>query len=112
MKKFKLTSFILILLFLIIGCNTENRLLTIPGVSKELAQFRRMNLSEITYSLFFSIPDHKDSLVIGSEFIEFSLNKKAPVILDFKQDSASIVSVSLNGEIVNYKFADDNSKRQ
>ena len=36
-----------------------------PGVSRELAQFRKEHFKEVRYNLFFSIPESREEAVTG-----------------------------------------------
>ena len=53
------------------------------GVSKELAVSRIQNISNVSYNLTFTIPATVEEKVGGKVAIEFSLNRKSDVVLDF-----------------------------
>ncbi|MBP9584923.1 MAG: hypothetical protein KBE26_06845, partial [Bacteroidales bacterium] len=66
-----MSRYLLILVVSILtGCTSG---LKGPGtsVSKELADNRFNNISQVRYKLHFSIPDHIDSLVHGNAQINF-----------------------------------------
>jgi len=54
------------------------------GVTKELAEQRKANISDVTYDLTFNIPAEQKSKVTGKVIISFSLKAKEDVILDFQ----------------------------
>ena len=77
------------------------------GVSLELAHFRKSNLKDIRYRLFFDIPMEKDKKIRGkAEITCFSDNPEA-FILDFKAPENQIDSVCLNGMNVPYQFLNE-----
>lgn len=72
------------------------------GVSYELAQFRKSTLSEITYELSLKIPENKSERISGTEVLRFHYKKQdqSPLLIDFKEDPSSLLSVSVNGHVV------------
>lgn len=54
------------------------------GVSKELAEYRMQNISNVSYDLTFNIPANINQKVSGTAIIEFFLNRKTEVVLDFQ----------------------------
>ena len=65
------------------------------GVSEALAQFRKETVSDVSYTLEFSIPDSLHSPVTGRETLQFSLEKRVPVQLDFRGEK--LLSLTVNG---------------
>ncbi len=72
------------------------------GVSLELAKMRKENIKDVRYKLHFNLPQEIDSLVTGSVDISFLSSKKIPVIIDFFAPKENILSVTFNGEEVDY----------
>lgn len=72
------------------------------GVSYELAQFRKNTLNEIKYELNLKIPESKSERISGSEVITFNYKKQneAPLQIDFKEETSSLLSVSVNGQSI------------
>lgn len=70
------------------------------GVSYELAQFRKSTLSDIKYQISLKIPENKSERIQGTEILTFNYNKQdeSPLQIDFKEDMASMISVSVNGQ--------------
>ena len=54
------------------------------GVSKELAQQRKGNISNVSYDLTFNIPADAKTPVTGKAIIAFDLSQKSDVVLDFQ----------------------------
>ncbi len=75
--------------------------LNVPGVSRELAVYRRAIVSSLEYELGFTIPAEKDSLIRAWAKIGFELREKLPVLLDFKPSytiaQGEKVSAKVNG---------------
>ena len=80
--------------------------ITIPeeGVSQQLATKRAAVISNIKYNIFFSIPKERESRIVGHVDVEVELNKKCDLILDFRADSASVISASINNKPIDYEF--------
>lgn len=72
------------------------------GVSYELAQSRKSTISEIKYELSLKIPENKRERISGTEVLYFNYKKQndAPLQIDFKEDTSSMLSVSVNGQTV------------
>lgn len=72
------------------------------GVSYELAQFRKSTLSNIKYELDTDIPESKTDRISGTENLTFNYKKQSevPLQIDFKENAASLLSVSVNGQAI------------
>ncbi|AQW93414.1 TPA: aminopeptidase [Elizabethkingia anophelis] len=72
------------------------------GVSYELAQFRKSTLSNIKYELDLDIPESKTDRISGTENLTFNYKKQSevPLQIDFKENAASLLSVSVNGQAI------------
>jgi aminopeptidase N len=89
------------LCLLMAGCGKSN--LLEPGVSLSLAEHRKTTLSEVAYSLAFSIPEEKDQPLTGTAHITFTMAKSGELILDFRGDEKSITRVDLDGAAREYR---------
>lgn len=78
-----------------------------PGVSWELAQFRKEHFLDVRYHLFFSIPESRDEAIQGEEELVLRLEENEPLILDFRGDPDQVTAVSLNGEPVAYEVRNE-----
>lgn len=54
------------------------------GVSKELADHRKVNISNVVYDLTFNIPSNLNQKVTGTAIISFELKEQEDLILDFQ----------------------------
>ena len=54
------------------------------GVSKDLAEFRAQNISNVSYNLTFNIPANIRETISGTVTIQFFLKSKSEVVLDFQ----------------------------
>lgn len=103
--------FLSILLLLgLAACNHKRpfpETLTESGVSRELASFRKKQLENVRYQLFFSLPASKQEPVKGIAGISLSLSEKEPVILDFRGTPEQITALQLNGKEVAYRVENE-----
>ena len=65
--------------------NTHAQMLS-KGVSKELADHRKANISNVVYDLTFNIPSNPSHRVTGKAIISFDLKVREDLILDFQGD--------------------------
>ena len=71
------------------------------GVSRLLAIQRHALITGLVYDLSFEIPAEKSTSIAGTELIHLSLkDAKEALLLDFRQDSAHVKSISVNGHPV------------
>lgn len=72
------------------------------GVSYELAQLRKSTVSDIKYELHLKIPESKSERISGTEVLTFNYKKQneSPLLIDFKENPASLLSVSVNGQTI------------
>lgn len=73
--------FTIVLSVLVLGLNAQP---LSKGVSKELANQRKANISNVIYDLSFNIPANLNEKVTGKNIITFDLKEKADVVLDFQ----------------------------
>ena len=78
-----------------------------PGVSRELAQFRKEHFEGVRYNLFFSIPESREEAVTGTAEMTLAVREKQPVIIDFRGEPEQVASVLLNGRKVPYTVKDE-----
>lgn len=96
-----------VMLWTACGNITSNQALLEPGVSRELAHFRKTHFDKVRYNLFFSIPEVRQDAVVGRVELSFLLNEKLPIILDFRGEPEQVVSVLLNDKEVAYSVKDE-----
>ena len=80
MKHIKILLMI-VLGMMVLGANAQ---ILSRGVSKELAEHRKGNISNVIYKLTFNIPANQDEKVTGSAVICFDVKRGEDIILDFQ----------------------------
>ena len=88
-----------LVLLLAISCSNAPE----PGVSKELATIRKENISNIDYSIYMSVPSHVESEIPSRVEISFELRKRQRVVLDYRMNDSSLMSVTVNSRVYNTK---------
>lgn len=78
-----------------------------PGVSRELARFRKASFTDVRYRLYFVIPEAREETLYGSVEVTFRVERKQPVILDFRAEERQMRVVNLNGVAVPYTLEDE-----
>jgi len=112
MNRWRLNNFCVLCLFygaffFIAGCSVNVPKEAVAGVSEELAEMRAANISNVRYNLLFEIPKEKANNVDGILSLTFDVKKRAPIILDFKQEDSSVISVTVNGKSGKYLFKNE-----
>ena len=80
MKNIKILLMILLSMMVL---STHAQMLS-KGVSKELADHRKVNISNVVYDLTFNIPSNLNQKVTGTAIISFELKEQEDLILDFQ----------------------------
>ena len=73
-----------------------------------MALFRKKQIKNINYKLFFSIPKAIQEDIIGNVTIEMDyvlLNKD--LVIDFQTDSSNLISILTNDKYKSYKFVNE-----
>ena len=104
MKKLQSLS-VLICLFAI-ACTTAKQPLPIElGVTETLANYRKINISNLEYQLQFDIPEMRAEVIPGKNKITFNLKSvDQDLQIDFREDASLIKSVISNGSTSAYLF--------
>ena len=69
------------------------------GVSEQLAQFRKKQISDVHYDLYFEIPNQKREDINASLNLNVTvLDLRQPLFLDFKEKTSNIKLIKLNGK--------------
>lgn len=79
------------------------------GVSLSLAQYRKEVISELAYTIHFSIPQNKADDIFAKEKISFHYKGKndQPLLVDFKENPDKINSISVNGKNARWSFLNE-----
>lgn len=81
----------------LIGCSQSIQ--NVPGVSLELAEFRKEQISDLHYAISLDIPSDKENPIPGNIIIDFNLKENLiDIPLDFKEDSDHVLAVTINGK--------------
>ncbi len=97
MKRILPHTFLTLLFIYLTGCTIEMQ--NEPGVSLELAQFRKEVVSDINYQLSFSIPESKSDSISADITINFTLSdNKFDLPLDFRESHTKLFSIKINGK--------------
>ena len=88
----------LLIIFLLMSCASDRKKLIIEkGISYELAQYRKQQLSDIVYRLHFSIPKEKDLPIPTVLQVEFTvIDLQNDVFLDFNEATEKLKSIKIN----------------
>ena len=84
----------------IFSCQSVKRsaLLLENGIAKELAVFRKNQVSEVSYGLSFTIPEKKESSILSELILKVKLNDVSePLYLDFNEKKQNLKNLIVNG---------------
>ncbi|MEQ8475180.1 M1 family aminopeptidase [Fulvivirga sp.] len=100
-RKSYLFYILLLISGLIYSCKEQPNHLLDPGISKELAEFRKANIENVVYKLEFNIPEDDKQQINASLELNFAYKAEVvDLILDFNAPSDLIKKVSANGKVV------------
>ncbi|MFC0777692.1 M1 family metallopeptidase [Flavobacterium sp. HJSW_4] len=78
---------------------TKGKLVLEDGVSEQLAQFRKHQISDLKYELLFEIPNKKSEDIVSKVNLDLSLSDLSePLYLDFKEKTQNIKTIEANGK--------------
>ncbi|WP_281231004.1 M1 family aminopeptidase [Flavobacterium gelatinilyticum] len=78
---------------------TKGNLVLEEGVSEQLAQFRKHQISDLKYELLFEIPNKKSEDIVSKVNVDLSLSDLSePLYLDFKEKTQNIKTIEANGK--------------
>ncbi len=87
------------------SCERQHPLTVEPGVSLQLAEYRKSVLSDIRYRLHFIIPEQREAAIDGALQLTFNLSgTRLPLQLDFRAPEENLISVKANGQASEYRF--------
>jgi aminopeptidase N len=80
---------------------SKDNVLFESGVSEQLAQFRKKQISDLHYNLSFEIPKQKSENINSNLIVNLSLSDLSqPLLLDFKEKTSNIKSIEVNGKSI------------
>ncbi|WP_321309042.1 M1 family aminopeptidase [Marinifilum fragile] len=102
----KQLTLLLLFFMLLSACNKSTKTLPVEtGVAKTLADYRKMNISNLEYQLQFDIPEGKSAEIPGRNKIIFNLaSADQDLQIDFRESANLIKSVKTNGKVSAYRF--------
>ncbi|MBK8501500.1 MAG: peptidase M1 [Saprospiraceae bacterium] len=86
-----------LVVMLVIEACTQSSTLPESGVSLELAQERKVVISNLEYDLSFDIPELRTDLISASAIIRFNYEGKSDLQLDFKDSPDHVEKLIING---------------
>lgn len=107
-KKSYLIYAFLLLSYIFYGCDEKDSHLLDPGISKELAEFRKRSIENVLYKLDFDIPEDKNQEITA--YLELHFDYKSEVtdlILDFNAPADLVKTVSANGNKIEANVANE-----
>ncbi len=90
---------IILNLFLLVSCNTKTKQKTLlaPGISLDLANYRKQQVDNVVYNLSFKIPESKAQSITSVLDLNLKINNlEQPLYLDFNENSSHIKNVLVN----------------
>lgn len=95
--------FILPILFLLY-CSKGQQDFPGAGISRELADVRKKTVSEVSYNLYFDVPESSQESIRGELILRFKIQPGQPLILDFDSANGKVIAVRNNesGEEIPY----------
>ncbi|MBE8725201.1 M1 family aminopeptidase [Flavobacterium hungaricum] len=79
----------------------EEKFLVENGVSQQLANFRKYQISEVSYELLFEIPKQKNENINAQLNLNLTISDlHSGLVLDFKEKSENVKSIQVNGKNV------------
>ena len=88
-------------LSILCSCKNEQHSTTTlkAGVPEEMAMYRSSQISDVHYNLSFNIPAELKEPIPSQLELNFNIEQlQEPVILDFKEETSKIKSISINGK--------------
>ena len=86
------------------SCGISIRDMLKPGVSNELAQYRKKFITHVAYELTFRIPEQLNEPITGKANIHFHMSRaQRGMVLDFQGGADKVHRVTVNGQEENYQ---------
>ena len=97
----KLYSSLFAFFFIFTSCNKEDnsKIKLETGISLELAEYRKQQVSDVVYNVHFRIPEDKNEVIQSKLVLLFSLNDlNNDLFLDFNEETSNLKSIQINGK--------------
>jgi len=97
---------LLTIIFLLLITTTIAQTTTEPGVSRQLADYRKAHITNPQYTLNLTIPTEKTTDIKAEETLTFNYKQSIePLQLDFKEDPKRITGIIINGKPAEIKYS-------
>ena len=99
----KISSYLLCFILVIYSCQSVKKTSSLleKGISKELAVYRKSQVSNASYELSFAIPKEKESPIVSHLILNATLsNTSEDLYLDFNEKKENLKSVAVNGKSI------------
>ncbi|XCF06860.1 M1 family aminopeptidase [Tamlana crocina] len=95
--------------FLLVSCaKEETKSLLSPGISLELANYRKQQVSDVVYTLSFGIPEEKSEPIDAELDLSLTINDlRHPLYLDFNADSSLLKTIAVNGKTIDINHEEE-----
>ena len=92
--------------FIAPGCSPSIK--NVPGVSYELNEYRKAQLSDIRYQLHLSVPEKQSEAITARLTLSFSLDENSlDLPLDFREDGSKLQELTVNGSRADIIFENE-----
>jgi aminopeptidase N len=101
-----IANLLLLLTLLLSSCQSKHKRIELEsGVSKDLADYRKENISKLEYQVYFDIPKTKSEAISATNRIRFSLQANDQDLqIDFRENAQLIHKLICNGKSSAYRF--------
>ena len=85
--------------FFVLSCNKKEVQVNLlsPGISLDLARYRKQQVANVVYNLSFKIPQNKSEPIAAQLDLDLQIkNIEQPLYLDFNEESSHLKSVLVN----------------
>jgi len=96
----KINFVFLFFVSLLFSCQSVKKpILLERGISKELAVFRKSQVSDVSYALSFDLPKEKENPISSSLILNLKINSlQEPLYLDFNKSKENLKTIVVNGK--------------
>jgi aminopeptidase N len=96
----KVNFILLCFVSLLFSCQSVKEVTLLEkGISKKLADFRKAQVSDVTYALSFDLPKEKESPISSELILNLKINSlQQPLYLDFNESKENLKAIVVNGK--------------
>ena len=82
------------------ACKQERGRSIEEGLSRELAESRKMRIKDLEYELYFDIPKEQEKQAKGKVIVKFWSENHEELLLDFRAKQEQLLGVKVNGKTI------------